>query len=73
MENIKSYIDTNKDRFIAELIELLKLPSVSADPAFSQDVLNTAEAVKEALDKAGCEHVEVAKLQDIQLFLEKKL
>ncbi|MCX2679858.1 dipeptidase [Galbibacter sp. EGI 63066] len=59
MENIKSYIDTHKDRFITELIELLKLPSVSADPAFSQDVLNTAEAVKNALLEAGCEVAEV--------------
>jgi hypothetical protein len=31
MENIKSYVQQNKDRFIKELIELLKIPSVSAD------------------------------------------
>ena len=46
MENLTSYISQNKDRFINELIELLKIPSISADSAFSQDVLNTAEAVK---------------------------
>ncbi|EIJ37715.1 dipeptidase [Galbibacter orientalis] len=73
MENIKSYIDTNKDRFIAELIELLKLPSVSADPAFSQDVLNTAEAVKEALDKAGCEHVEVCETPGYPIVFGEKI
>ena len=33
MKNIKPYILDNKDRFIEELIELLKIPSVSADPA----------------------------------------
>ena len=73
MENIKSYIDTNKDRFIAELIELLKLPSVSAASAFSQDVLNTAEAVKEALDKAGCEHVEVCETPGYPIVFGEKI
>jgi len=36
MLDIKNYIEANKDRFINELIELLKIPSVSADPAFQQ-------------------------------------
>jgi hypothetical protein len=36
MENIKSYVQENKDRFIKELIRLLKIPSVSADTAYSQ-------------------------------------
>jgi hypothetical protein len=42
MENIKSYVQENKDRFINELIELLKMP-VSADAAYSQDVIETSE------------------------------
>ncbi|MCR4031835.1 MULTISPECIES: dipeptidase [Flavobacterium] len=58
MENIKSYVQQHKDRFINELIELLKIPSVSADTAYSQDVIDTAEAVKESLSKAGCDYVE---------------
>ncbi|UNY99402.1 dipeptidase [Zhouia spongiae] len=59
MDTIKEYIDQHKDRFINELIDLLKIPSVSADSAFSQDVLDTAQAVKNALDKAGCDHTEI--------------
>ena len=59
MDNIKNYIDNNKDRFIDELIELLKIPSVSADSAYSQDVINTADAVKNRLEKAGCDFVEI--------------
>ncbi len=59
MEDISSYVQQHKERFIEELIELLKIPSVSADPAFSQDVLNTADAVKESLLKAGCDHAEI--------------
>lgn len=59
MQNVKDYITKHKDRFLNELIELLKIPSISADSAFSQDVLDTASAVKQALEKAGCDLVEI--------------
>jgi acetylornithine deacetylase/succinyl-diaminopimelate desuccinylase-like protein len=59
MEDIKLYVTKHKDRFINELIDLLKIPSVSADTAFSQDVLDTAEAVRASLVKAGCDFVEI--------------
>ncbi len=59
MSSIKSYIDQNKQRFLDELISLLKIPSVSADKAFKNDVLKTADAVKAALDNAGCKKVEI--------------
>jgi hypothetical protein len=42
MDNIKQYVQENKERFLNELIELLKIPSVSADTAYSQDVIDTA-------------------------------
>jgi hypothetical protein len=45
MENIKSYVQENKDRFIKELIELLKIPSVSAD-CLPQDVIDTSRGRK---------------------------
>ena len=59
MTNIKQYIAENKTRFIAELIELLKIPSVSADIAYNADVINMSKAVKLSLEKAGCKHVEI--------------
>ena len=59
MDDIKSYVQQHKDRFINELIELLKIPSVSADVAFSQDVIDTADAVKASLEAAGCDKVEI--------------
>ena len=59
MTDIKNYIENHKDRFINELIELLKLPSISADPTFRKDVLRTADAFKESLIHAGCDHVEI--------------
>lgn len=59
MKNIKEYVSQNKDRFLNEIITLLKIPSISADSAFSKDVLDTARAVKSALEKAGCDLVEI--------------
>ena len=60
MDNIKNYVQQNKERFINELIELLKIPSVSADSAYAYDVIATSEAVKTSLEKAGCKHVEIS-------------
>lgn len=59
MKSAKSYIDKNKTRFLDELIELLKIPSISADSAYKNDIIKTAEAVKTQLEKAGCDHVEI--------------
>ena len=59
MEQIKSYLQDNKERFLNELIDLLKIPSISADPAYNEDVAKTAEVVKKALEDAGCNLVEV--------------
>ena len=59
MSAIKTFIDQNRDRFIDELIELLKIPSISADKAFKNDVLKMSEAIKLSLQKAGCKKVEI--------------
>ena len=61
MKNIQSYISQHKDRFLNELIELLKIPSISADSVYKNDILKTAEAVKTSLEKAGCNTVEICK------------
>lgn len=73
MNNIKEYIKTNKQRFIDELIELLKIPSVSADSAYSQDVINTAEAVKISLEKAGCDLVEICETPGYPIVYAEKI
>ena len=73
MENRTSYVQENKERFINELIELLKIPSVSADTAFSQDVLDTAEAVKVSLEKAGCDFVEICETAGYPIVYGEKI
>jgi acetylornithine deacetylase/succinyl-diaminopimelate desuccinylase-like protein len=59
MKEINDYISANKQRFIDELIELLSIPSVSADPAYKKDVARTAEWVKKSLLDAGVDKAEV--------------
>lgn len=59
METIRKYIDTHKDRFIDELFELLRIPSVSADSSKKDDVLRAAQFVKASLEKAGADKVEI--------------
>jgi acetylornithine deacetylase/succinyl-diaminopimelate desuccinylase-like protein len=59
ISKVKNYIDHNKERFINELIELLKIPSVSADSKFKSDVNTCAEHVRKSLMDAGVDHAEV--------------
>ena len=53
MQAWKDYQDKNKDRFLEELIALLRIPSVSARSEHKQDMLLCAEAFKTALEEAG--------------------
>ena len=59
MKYINKYIEENKDRFLDELIELLKIPSISADPHYKNAVLICAEAVADSLKIAGADNVEI--------------
>lgn len=59
MQNIKEYIHDNKDRFLEELFELLRFPSVSADPKYKDDVQKAAEFVAQKLRDAGADQVEI--------------
>ena len=73
MENIKQYVQENKERFLNELIELLKIPSVSADSAYAQDVIDTANAVKNSLEKAGCDLVELCETPGYPIVFGEKI
>ena len=73
MQEVTNYIENHKNRFIDELIELLKIPSVSADSAYHQDVLNTADFVKKSLEKAGCDHVELCETPGYPIIYAEKI
>lgn len=57
MTDINNYIAEHKDRFIEELFELLRIPSISADSAYKGDVLKTAEFIVEKMKTAGADSV----------------
>lgn len=59
MKDVKSYIEANKDRFLEELFELIRIPSISAEQEHKPDMVRCAEKWKEYLLKAGCDRAEV--------------
>ena len=59
MKELKPYLEANKQRFLDELFDLLRIPSVSADPKFAGDVRRMAEATADHLRAVGAEQVEV--------------
>lgn len=56
---IKSYLDTHRERFLEELFDLLRIPSISADSRFAGDVRRAAEFVREKLIEAGCDTAQI--------------
>ncbi len=59
MQVWKDYHENNKDRFLNELLELLRIPSVSAKTEHKADMMSCAEAVKQRLLEAGADKVEI--------------
>ena len=59
MENWNQYLATNKERFLEELLTLLRIPSVSAKTEHNQDMLTCANAVEASLKAAGATHTKV--------------
>ena len=56
---IKNYIQENKDRFLSELFELLRIPSVSSMAEHKADMQKAADKYVEALLAAGCDTAKV--------------
>ena len=59
MQVWKEYQEKNKDRFLNELLELLRIPSISARSEHKGDLNTCAEAVKKRLEEAGCTKTEI--------------
>lgn len=56
---LKDYISQNEPRFLDELSSLIRIPSISAEPAHHADMLRCAERWRELLLAAGADHAEV--------------
>ena len=59
MNNIKTYIVENKQRFLNELLELLRIPSISSSVEHKEDMFKVAELWKKYLLNAGVDKAEI--------------
>ncbi|MFC5270538.1 dipeptidase [Adhaeribacter terreus] len=70
---MNDFLTQNKDRFLNELLDLLRLPSVSADPKFKDDVIATAQFLKEKLEAAGADKVELCQTAGYPILYGEKM
>lgn len=74
METVQNYIKTNQKRFLDELIEFLRIPSISADAKYKGDVLKAATWLSTELKRIGMEGVEIIPTKGHPVvFAEKKV
>src|SRR5688500_17958405 len=69
----KDYITSNKERFISELFDWLRIPSVSADSRHKNDVRKAAEFLKEKLQQAGADKVEICETKGHPIVYGEKM
>jgi len=58
-DSIKKYIDSNKQRFLDELFDLIRIPSISADSQYKNDIVKAAEYLRDKILAAGADRAEV--------------
>lgn len=73
MQQVQSYIKDNQKRFLDELLDLLRIPSVSADPAYKKEVIATAKFIAKELKKAGANKVELCKTDGYPIVYGEKI
>ena len=73
LNQIQSYVNANKERFLNELLDLLKIPSISAKPEHKPDMFTTAEAVKQRLIEAGADKVEICQTKGYPVVYGEKI
>lgn len=73
MENTQTYIKENKQKFLDELFELLRIPSISADPNYKKDVAKAAENVASHLRNAGADKVEICSTEGHPIVYGEKI
>ncbi len=70
---MNNYIEENKQRFLDELFQILRFPSISANPDHKQDMLNTAAFVAEKLTEAGADKVEICETAGYPIVYGEKI
>ena len=70
---IKEYIASNKQRFLSELFDWLRIPSISADSTRKADVRKAAEFLKEKIVAAGVDKVEICETKGHPIVYAEKI
>ncbi|AZI68197.1 dipeptidase [Kaistella daneshvariae] len=73
MQETLNYIQENKQRYVDELFELLRIASISADPAYKDEVLKCADEVANFLKEAGADAVEVCPTKGYPIVYGEKI
>ncbi|MEO6134264.1 MAG: dipeptidase [Ginsengibacter sp.] len=73
MESWKEYQEKNKERFLNEMMELLRIPSVSAKSEHKADMVKCAEAVKKRILEAGADKAEIMQTEGFPVVYGEKI
>ena len=73
MKNFKTYIEKNKKRFLNELFELLRIPSISASSDHDPDIRLTADLIKKHLVNLGLDNCEICETQGHPIVYGEKI
>lgn len=73
MENLKAYIAENQQRFLDELFELIRIPSISSESAHKADMYRAAELWKKILLDCGADRAEVMETKGNPLTYGEKI
>jgi acetylornithine deacetylase/succinyl-diaminopimelate desuccinylase-like protein len=73
MEKWNDYLEAHKNRFLDELLELLRIPSISADSKFKGDVRRAAEYIADKLKAAGADKVEICETEGHPIVYGEKM
>ena len=73
MDKVKDYIEKNKNQFLEELFELLRIPSISAKSEHKKDIITCAELLKSHLEKQGFNNCEICKTKGNPIVYGEKI
>ncbi|MBL7959610.1 dipeptidase [bacterium] len=59
MENVISFINSNKEQYVEELKDFLRIPSISTNPENKADVARCAQYVSDQMNKSGLQNIQI--------------
>ena len=73
MQDLKQYIEDNKQRFLDELFELIRIPSISSKPEHKDDMYKCAEMWKKLIIAGGADKAEIMETEGNPVVYAEKI